>query len=102
MMPGDNCAFNQCGTNHRTKGNGLFKLPTAKDDASRKWRQDFLNILTNIELMTKILKGSWLLIRYTFVRNIFSLKRLIFVSQLKFIRRNVILDYTLVRRLHAL
>ena len=44
--------------------------------------------------MTKILKGSWLLIRYTFVRNIFSLKRLIFVSQLKFIRCYVILDYT--------
>ncbi|XP_028411148.1 uncharacterized protein LOC114533753 [Dendronephthya gigantea] len=45
-MPGDNCTFNQCGTNRRTKGFGLFKLPTAKDDASKKWWQDFLNILT--------------------------------------------------------
>ena len=32
--------------NARTKGIGLFKLPTATEDASRKWRQDFLNILT--------------------------------------------------------
>ena len=40
-MPGDNCAFNQCGTSRRTKGVGLFKLPTAKDEESTNWRRDF-------------------------------------------------------------
>jgi hypothetical protein len=43
-MPGDNCAFNQCGTSWRTKGIRLFKLPTAKDEESHKWRRDFFNI----------------------------------------------------------
>ena len=56
MMPGDNCAFNQCGTNRKTKGIGLFKLPTAKDDASREWRQDFLNILTKYRVEDKNFK----------------------------------------------
>ena len=56
MIPGDNCAFNQCETNRRTKGIGLFKLPTAKEDASRKWRQDFLNILTKYRVDDKNFK----------------------------------------------
>ena len=55
-MPGDNCALNQCGTNRRTKGIGLFKLPTAKDDASKKWRQDFLNIVTKYRVEDKDFK----------------------------------------------
>ena len=45
-MPGDNCAFNQSGTSRRKKGIGLFKLPTGKDEESKVWRRDFLNVLT--------------------------------------------------------
>ncbi len=55
-MLGDNCAFNQCRTNRRTKGIGLFKLPTARDDASKKWRQDFLNIVTKYRVEDKDFK----------------------------------------------
>lgn len=40
-MPGDNCAFNGCGTSRRTKGVGIFKVPKDK-----KWRSEFLNVLT--------------------------------------------------------
>ncbi len=42
--------------NRRTKGIGLFKLPTARDDASKKWRQDFLNILTKYRVKDKDFK----------------------------------------------
>ena len=45
-MPGDNRAFNQSGTSRRKKGIGLFKLPTGKDEESKVWRRDFLNVLT--------------------------------------------------------
>ena len=55
-MPGDNCAFNQCGTNRRTKGIGLFKLPTPKDEESKKWRRDVLNILTKYRVQDKDFK----------------------------------------------
>lgn len=47
-MPGDNCAFNQCGTSRRTKGIGLFKLPTSRkaDDVdTTEWRARFLKVL---------------------------------------------------------
>ena len=52
-MPGDNCAFNQCGTSRRTKGVGLFKLPAAKDEESTNWRRDFLNVITKYRVKDK-------------------------------------------------
>ena len=52
-MPGDNCAFNQCGTSRRTKGVGLFKLPTANDEESTRWRREFLNVITRYRVKDK-------------------------------------------------
>ena len=49
-MPGDNCAFNKCGVNRRTKGVGLFKLPKGKDVEHEKWRRDILNVLTKFRV----------------------------------------------------
>ena len=45
-MPGDNCAVFDCGSCRRTKGIGIWKLPVAKDEASKKWREDWLSIIT--------------------------------------------------------
>ena len=45
-MPGVNCSVLGCGSCRRTKGLGIFKLPVAKDDAHRKWRNEWLGELT--------------------------------------------------------
>ena len=42
-MPGENCAVMGCGTCRRTKGVGIWKLPAAKNDVYKKWRDDWLN-----------------------------------------------------------
>ena len=41
-MPGANCAVFGCGSCRRTKGIGIWKLPVAKDEAHRKWRDEWL------------------------------------------------------------
>ena len=40
-MPGANCAVFGCGSCRRTKGIGIWKLPVAKDEAHRKWRDEW-------------------------------------------------------------
>ena len=45
-MPGDNCAVFGCGSCRRTKGIGIWKLPAAKDEAHKKWRDDWLSEIT--------------------------------------------------------
>ena len=45
-MPSDNCAVLGCGSCRRTKGLGIWKLPAPKDEASKKWRQDWLCQIT--------------------------------------------------------
>ena len=42
-MPGDNCSVFGCGSCRRTKGIGIWKLPLAKDEAHRKWREEWLS-----------------------------------------------------------
>ena len=46
MMPGVNCSVLGCGSCRRSKGIGIFKLPVAKDEAHRKWRNDWLGVVT--------------------------------------------------------
>ena len=46
MMPGVNCSVLGCGSCRRSKGIGIFKLPVAKDEAHRKWRNDWLGEVT--------------------------------------------------------
>ena len=41
-MPGVNCAVIGCGSCRRTKGIGIFKLPSAKDDKHKRWRDEWL------------------------------------------------------------
>ena len=43
-MMGDNCAVVNCGTNRRTKGIGIFKLPSKK--LRPEWRKEWLNQIT--------------------------------------------------------
>ena len=45
-MPGVNCAVWGCGSCRRTKGLGIFKLPAAKDEVHKKWREGWLGEIT--------------------------------------------------------
>ncbi|XP_022788458.1 uncharacterized protein LOC111328321 [Stylophora pistillata] len=44
-MPGDNCSVVGCGTCRKTKGIGIWKLPAPRNEAYRKWREDWLHEL---------------------------------------------------------
>ena len=45
-MPGANCSIVGCSTSRRDKEIAIFRLPTDKNDQTRKWRADMLNIIT--------------------------------------------------------
>ena len=38
-MPGDNCCIPLCGSCRRTKGLGIFKLPSIKKKHRQDWRK---------------------------------------------------------------
>ena len=46
VMLGENCAVWGCGSCRRTKGLGIFKLPAAKDEVQKKWREGWLGDIT--------------------------------------------------------
>ena len=55
-----NCCFNLCGVSRRkTKSeikNSLFKIPTALDEKSTKWRREVLNIVTKYRVQDEDFK----------------------------------------------
>ena len=50
-MPGENCAVWGCGSCRRTKGIGIWKLPSAKNEGHMKWRNDWLNEITKTRVI---------------------------------------------------
>ena len=44
-MPGVNSAVIGCGSCRRTKGIVIFKLPSAKDDKHKRWRDEWVGEL---------------------------------------------------------
>ena len=46
IMPGKKFAFVGCSSNSRHKQISLFKLPTVKDETTKKWRKEMLNVIT--------------------------------------------------------
>ena len=52
-MPGVNCAVVGCGTSHRTKGIGIFKLPAAKNDKYKRWGEEWLSEITKTRITDK-------------------------------------------------
>ena len=45
-MPEVNCSVLDCGTCRRSKGLEILKLPAAKDEAHRKWWNEWLGEVT--------------------------------------------------------
>ncbi len=52
-MPGENCSVYGCGTCRRTKGIGIFKLPAAKNEEYKKWREDWLGQIVRTRVVDK-------------------------------------------------
>ena len=50
-MPGVNCAVFGCGTFQRSKGIGIFKLPAAKDENYKSWREQWLSKITRTRVV---------------------------------------------------
>ena len=53
-MPGGNCCVVGCGTSRRTKGIGIFKLPSIK--TNHEWRKLWLNEVTKSRVIDKNFK----------------------------------------------
>ena len=52
-MPGDNCSVFGCGTCRRTKGIGIWKLPSARNAECKKWREEWLSEITKTRVIDK-------------------------------------------------
>ena len=55
-MPGENCAILGCGSCRRTKGIGIWKLPAPKDEAHKKWRDEWLQQITRSRDLDRLFK----------------------------------------------
>ena len=55
-MPGKNCAFVGCSSNSRHKQISLLKLPTVKDETTKKWRKEMLNVITKDRVVDETFK----------------------------------------------
>ena len=53
-MPGVNCAVVGCGSCRGTKGIGIFKLPSAKDDKHKRWRDEWVGELKKTREVHKV------------------------------------------------
>ena len=52
-MPEVICAIVGYGTSRRTKGIGIFKLPAAKNDKYKRWREEWLSKITKTRVIDK-------------------------------------------------
>ena len=43
---GENCSILGCGSCRRSKGIGIWKLPKPKDEAHKKWQNEWLQQIT--------------------------------------------------------
>lgn len=57
-MPGDNCCVFGCGSSRKTKGIGIWKLPLAKDEEHRKWREAWLGEITKSRVIDQNFKDQ--------------------------------------------
>ena len=44
-MPGANCSVYGCGTNRRSSGISIFKIPTSDDEQSAKIRDEWIKVV---------------------------------------------------------
>lgn len=55
-MPGDNCSVFGCGSCRRTKGIGIWKLPSAQNAEYKKWREEWLSAITKTRVIDEDFK----------------------------------------------
>ena len=52
-MPSDDCSVFGCGTCRRTKGIGIWKLPSARNAEYKKWQEEWLSKITKTSVIDK-------------------------------------------------
>ena len=56
MGGGANCSIYGCSTSRKNKDVGIFRLPAVKDDLSKKWREELLNVILRDRVLDESLK----------------------------------------------
>lgn len=56
VMPGANCSIYGCNTNRSKKEIGIFKLPKARTEIYKKWRENWLEVITRTRVVDADLK----------------------------------------------
>ena len=79
-MPRDNCAVFGCGSNRRTKGLGIFKLPAPSNDNQRNGEEICSMRSRKARLLIRHLRKRSRRTQFIFVKNISSLQILKYVS----------------------
>ena len=77
-MPDVNLSVYDYGTCRRTKG--IFRVPLAKDDAHRRWRDEWLGEIKKPGKWTRILEERSMMTRATRARSISTQRKLKYVS----------------------
>ena len=54
-MPGENCAISDCKTSRRDKGVAFFKIPKEKNEFTKKWASELINIVTKDRVVDAVL-----------------------------------------------
>ena len=85
-MPGENCAILGCGSCRRTKGIGIWKLPAPKDEAHKKWRDEWLQYITRSRDLDRLFKELLVKDREFKCENVSRQKTSKYVSKSKQIR----------------
>ena len=77
-MPGVDCSVYDCGTCRRTKG--IFRVPLARDDAHRRWRDEWLGEIRKPGKWTRNLEDRSMMTRSTRARSISTPRKFKYVS----------------------
>ena len=84
MGGGANCSIYGCSTSRKNKDVGIFRLPAVKDDLSKKWREELLNVILRDRVWMRVSNDKSRRILYTFASFISKKMIYIIVSFLSF------------------
>jgi len=57
-MPGANCSIVGCSINRRNKNIGIFKLPKARNEGYKRWRNSWLDVITRTRVIDESFKAQ--------------------------------------------
>ena len=57
-MPGENCAIVNCKTSRADVGIAFFKVPKEKDNFTKKWASELINVITKDRVVDNKLRAK--------------------------------------------